>query len=449
MITRKLLRLASSAQSARKRHERDETLTYPHLVRARQRLGTGERMFVALHRFTPTTVSRVVALDGVIPTHDLQQALLSLQTRHPLLRATLLDEGPGYFVLEEPGTIRLEVIRRQSDDHWQDVLTVLLNTRIPYTEGPLFEVHYLRAPNSQRSELILVGDHSVCDGVSLNQLMTELLERCTQTRTRPPRSRAPVVDDLLSASRVSDTARGFGAALARFARVALQRTLNETRVSGATSVYTCAQLDAEQTAALMKRARHEKTTVTGALMAAVMLAVRRERLETPRLALSTPVNLRPRLPASTLTDEDLGNYTTAIYLETEASGAPWELARTLKTDLDRDAAETDLLSAAPLVYMAGTRLVRPKQPTLAHAMVSNSGVVRLAREYGHLRVRALYSGTSAPMVSADYCFFCNTFDGELVINLVTSPEVVEGAQAARVLEHVRTVLVSITGEAEA
>src|SRR5204863_240088 len=83
----------------------------------------------------------------------------------------------------------------------------------------------------------------------------------------------------------------------------LSRTLHERRPSAHTSAYGFRNLSREQTTELIAAARAEATTVTGALMAAALLAVREVRPRTPRLALSVPINLRPRLPGHELAPE--------------------------------------------------------------------------------------------------------------------------------------------------
>ena len=405
-----------------------------------QPLGVGERLFAALHRFTATNVTRVVQLDGLIAPRDLKHAVRTLQARHPLMRAAIVEHPAPYFLLDGARSVSIHLVRRRDDHHWRDYLGELLNRRLPYSPGPLFEVHYLSAESSRNSELIIVGEHAACDGVSMNSLAAELLELCTRAPSRAPRKRAPVLDELLPQASASEVARGFGAALTKFARVALHRRLHEQRIAGITSAHEFASFERNETLRLVEQARRHDTTVTGALMAAVMLAIRERTPNTPRLALSVPVNLRPRLLHVDLSPEDLGNYTGAVYLETHGRNELWSLSRTLKGELDRAVNGEQLLAAAPLVYRMGSLLVRENKPALAHAMLSNSGVVPIKRDYGPFKATAFYSATSAPMVSADMCFFCNTFDGRLCVNLVFALEVLSRRDAAAVLARVRALL---------
>ncbi|HEY6877969.1 MAG TPA: hypothetical protein VI299_08110, partial [Polyangiales bacterium] len=137
--------------------------------------------------------------------------------------------------------------------------------------------------------------------------------------------------------------------------------------------------------------------------------------------------------------EDLGNYTSAVYFSADARADFWSNARAIKRQLAHQVSPARLLAASSLVYRTGSLFVRRRR-ALADAMISNSGLSPLARDYGAFRVLAFYSGTSAPMLSADYAFFCNTFDGRLTINLIHAPQQVTRERAQAVLERVATLL---------
>ncbi len=221
---------------------------------------------------------------------------------------------------------------------------------------------------------------------------------------------------------VSQRARAFAGSLLRMARF-VHRGERAT-----SSAYLHHELSEAATARLVARARQERTTVTGALMAAVARG---------RCALSLPIDLRRHLHE--LSAEDLGNYTSASLLEAHTTGDFWRDARALKGALAEAVLPENLLAATSLVYRTGTLFVRRQRP-LAHAMISNSGVVPLARDYGAFRPVAFFSATSAPMLSADYAFFCNTLHGKLTLNLIYAPQVVSRAQALDTLARVRNAL---------
>jgi hypothetical protein len=117
-----------------------------------QPLGASERLFLAQRRFTATNVTRVVALEGVLPPRVLQRALRALQARHPLLSAHIEGERAPRFVFDGAAPPRLHLIARRDDEHWRSVLETALNTPFTNRPGPLFAVYYVHSARARRAE---------------------------------------------------------------------------------------------------------------------------------------------------------------------------------------------------------------------------------------------------------------------------------------------------------
>jgi hypothetical protein len=281
----------------------------------------------------------------------------------------------------------------------------------------------------------------------MNNLCAELLELCSRSSARAPegvlrpelraaRPRLPVLEGLLPSFPLRTRAVSFGSALAKFARVSLERSFSGARPCAVTSSYTFRELTRRETKALVEQSRQHDTTVTGALMSAVLFALKDRYPNDSRFAISVPINLRPRIPGRNLEPADLGNYTSVAYLESRLDPDPWQLARNMKTQLEHTVNSDRLLSAVSLIYRTGRMFLRSGKPPFAHAMISNSGVVPLQADYGKYRVSAFRSATSAPMLSADLAFFCNTLHDRLSINLLFSEQVISRREAEGVLAQV-------------
>jgi hypothetical protein len=413
----------------------------------RAKLGPSERLFVTMRRHFATNVVRAIQLEGDLPPERVQEALAILQPRHPLLNACIVDGRAPHYIHDVAGPIRLQIVPRQSDEDVLRLLQALLDTPLPLDGSAHLTAYYLYAAGSGRSELLVAAEHAICDGVSMNSLCAELLELCAGRAARPVRPRLPPLSELLPRSSLGQRVASFGAAFGRFARLAASRRRHEparpARTSALSSAHAVAQLGREQTSGLVARCRLARTTVTGAIMAAVAMALRDAQPHTPRLALSVPVNLRPHLEGHALSPGDLGNYTSVAYLESPARGPFWELARELKGQLEDAVAPDRLLPAVDWTYRSGRRFVRPGRPPFAHAMVSNSGIVPLERDLGSFRPCGFYSASSAPMLSADISFFCNTLHGRLSLNLVYSEELLSRDRAQRLLARVHRTLTAL------
>lgn len=412
---------------------------FPRVVGVAQPLGASGKFFLALARQRPTRLSRVIAIEGSLPPQRIKDALRRLQARHPLMRARVVDAVAPYIAHDVPAAVELSVIPREGTWHWQRVLESLLEQRsVPTT--PLFSAHYVYAATSRRQELILVAEHAVADGVSMNSLCAELFALCGGEAPLPAREIQPTLEELLPASSRWQRATSFGWAMGRLALVVLSRALREKRGAAVGTAYTYRELTSDETTRLLTRARREQTTVTGALLAATVQAASKRQPGKPRLAITVPVDLRPRIAGGRLTSADVGHYTSVAYLASRARQSFWPLARALKSQLDRTAASRRLLAELPMVYRAGRRFMHGGKPPLAHVMVSSSGIVPLAADYGTFRTVGFYSATSVAMLSADLGFFCNTIHGRLCINLVFSEQIISRADAERVIDGVVAAL---------
>ncbi len=429
-----------ASESLRSAPESVATARRPRQVPHTQELGPSERLFVAVRRFGAANVTRVMTLEGSLATSDIREAMALLQSRHPLLRARIVDGDAPYFVHNSAPLPRVHRVERRDDEHFRRVLESVLDTQVNPEHGPHFEAHFLQSERSPRAELILIADHAICDGMSMNSLCSELLDILAQRPLKPSQPILPVLAELLPNISRTKQALSFGHSFANFARIGAERALKGRRPAARSSAYVGASLGKQETSDLMARARKAGTTVTGALMAAVTVTLRDRPEATSQLAVSVPVNLRPRISGRNLDARHLGNYTSVAYLRASTDGSLWELARSMKERLDVTVRGDRLLAAANLIYRTGRHFVRGDRPPLAHAMISNSGVVPLERDYGRFRVVAFHSATSAPMLSADFSFFCNTFDGALTLNLLFSEELVSRKDAVQVLSRIRSQL---------
>ncbi len=388
---------------------------------------------MAVRRFAAANVTRVMTLEGTLTAQDIREAMCLLQTRHPLLRARIVDGDVPYFEHNVAPLPQVHEVERRDDAHFHRVLERVLDTQINPEHGPHFTAHFIRSEHNAHAELILAADHAICDGMSMNSLCSELLDILAGRPLKPVQPVLPVLQDLLPEISRKKQALSFGHSFANFLRIGAERSLKGKRNAPETSAYLTASLSREQTARLMAEARKAGTTVTGALMGAVTVVLRNRPEATSELAVSVPINLRPRMTGRKLDARHLGNYTSVAYLRAPTRGELWSIARSMKQRLDETAEGERLLAAANLIYRMGRRFVRGGRPSLAHAMISNSGLVPITRDYGAFRVVAFHSATSAPMLSADFSLFCNTFDGALTLNLLFSEEAVSRKDAEQVL----------------
>lgn len=143
----------------------------PGLIRKMSRC---ERLFFMGPLYTVIITARIT---GPLDPVRFQQTLNAVSRRHPLLRAKVVfdDRHEAWFSSEAVPPVPVKLIRRDSDRQWLDELTS--EVRIPFDidRGPLIKCVLLHSPDI--SDLVIVCNHSICDGMALANLVKEILSR--------------------------------------------------------------------------------------------------------------------------------------------------------------------------------------------------------------------------------------------------------------------------------
>jgi NRPS condensation-like uncharacterized protein len=125
----------------------------------------------------PYNIVVALRISGEVTLKLLENALEKIQQRHPLLKSRfeLNDKGKPYLVSEKVGLIPIEIIENSNDSETQKVFHKELVSHFDYEnkELPLFRVSFL--PNKKYSDLVLCGQHSICDGLSMVFLARDIL----------------------------------------------------------------------------------------------------------------------------------------------------------------------------------------------------------------------------------------------------------------------------------
>ena len=162
----------------------------------KRNLGTFERALLISDSYSPFNIACVLHLEGSLPGQILEQALRLLQARHPLLRSRIDQAGGRPCFTEIIGKdIPLQVIERQAEDQWMDIVERELNQRFDITSGPLTRCHYLSAGSEgiSTSDLIMTFHHTIADAASIMHLLTELLQTCEAIQLRGNTHPLPVL----------------------------------------------------------------------------------------------------------------------------------------------------------------------------------------------------------------------------------------------------------------
>ncbi|CAF1192295.1 unnamed protein product [Adineta steineri] len=229
-----------------------------------------------------------------ISLNTLSMAINHLQRRHPVLRSRLQinPEKSDTYILEEDDTVQLKIrqIPRKRVDHqifWRQEWRARERDITAIGQG-LAEFWLLQDPeddndNNSPREIVVICEHSVCDGLSLSNVTHELLialagenDSIFQKSLNWPITMETAIQQSLSfISRVTMLGRFILAAIYSrttnklpIARIPLADIINYSHTEASYGV-----LNKEETQKLVEKCRRQGVTVTSAVGAAMLCAV--------------------------------------------------------------------------------------------------------------------------------------------------------------------------------
>lgn len=251
----------------------DALVTNRQVDEVRQ-LGEQERLIHFVHNLGGLIAVTVLHLRGEVDTAVLRRALDWLQRRRPLLGAHIEYRGFGWdsrppfmhrkacFVTRGTTEIPLEV-QRVEPGKWLPFVQREMRTRFTRRYAPGMRVTLLRETDDL-CHLVIACDHTICDAQAAAMHSCDIMEFLGDPAAAPDPGRTrlpPALEDNFTPA--SNPARPYERA-ARLPRRRVQapwETRFETRV-----------LSSEETTALHDAVRSHRTTMHGAVTAAVLTA---------------------------------------------------------------------------------------------------------------------------------------------------------------------------------
>jgi hypothetical protein len=105
----------------------------------------------------------------------LLSAVSKVQQRHPNLRVRIkdADDHAPWFTSQGVEEIPVEIVARESDDHWIKVHQDAC--RVPFEFDARPAVRFILVQSPTISELVILCHHIICDGLSLAYLARDLM----------------------------------------------------------------------------------------------------------------------------------------------------------------------------------------------------------------------------------------------------------------------------------
>jgi NRPS condensation-like uncharacterized protein len=356
-------------------------------------LGTMEQFLWLLDQTQPTHFSIAAEIEGCTNLMSWRLALDALQRRHPFFSVCIDDDRDSrpYFRHIAGAQIPLRVINAETvDSRWEREIERELSTRFDPRRGPLIRVALLHQPN--RSLLIFTAYHPIGDGISAAFAIRDILRALSGEKLEvlPP---LPSMEDLLGMPQTSPMRRASKTSFnARPDRVAATMV----KTAGASSHVKGLRLSTELTNNLRSRSRRERTTVHGALCAALVLAGR--EVFSPW---NNPVRIHSAIDARQLLQPG-DNYMQLasggiVEVNPDAVTGFWDIARLMKSGLARAQSPEGVIAGLGglndllLQGLDSQTLAQVVNKSYAHeATVTNLGSLPFDTTFGDLKLTSMW-----------------------------------------------------------
>jgi len=358
------------------------------MTKQNRTLGAFEKTFWLLDQIDSKDFPLAAEVEGKQPVATWQAAIKQVQQRHPNLSVRITMDEFKRPVTEHIKSvdIPLRVLEVNDDFRWEQEVEKELAIRFDTQQGPLLRVVLIQKPED--TVLILVANHTLADGSSLNFLFRDILAAATGQKLEvlaPQKSNDATLG--LPDDTVATDTKSEGYVFKRIPSVFPK--VDSIRFS------------AENTLSILERSRLEQTTVHGAICAAIVLAGRKLRNDWvgKKLELISPICTRKALKL----DDNFGlNITThPVYFEPELNPYFWDIARLAKSGLaGTDTAEhvqnyIGFFRKLTFNSVDIQQMIDVLKKAFNHdIMVTNLVRVKYDTDFGKLKLKAVYG----PMV---------------------------------------------------
>lgn len=161
-----------SKTKADKLNEMSEHIYATNISEYTRKVSNLERVFL----WHPNcNVSMVVRIKGNISEERLRSALDVIKQIHPLIGAKIVfdDDYNAWFSTDNVSQHKIKVVNRISDTQWFRELQNEVQTPFDLETGPL--VKFILVHSENVSDLVVICNHSICDGMALVYLVRDLL----------------------------------------------------------------------------------------------------------------------------------------------------------------------------------------------------------------------------------------------------------------------------------
>ncbi len=445
------------------------------MINNRQLVPMEQAMEILNRRAGSYNVVTASRIKGPLREELVRQALDLVQRRHPRLNSRIVGALDNLrFETEGTQKIPLRVVNKLHNDQWQEVVVEEMNEKIDSSKVLLRAVLVHIESEDSTSYLLTTIHHAITDGLSGIRLHSELLtyckslasgERISQISTLPA---LPPVEELMPESMKGFRGRLNG--ILFLLRLTLKQLWNRPKTLGfekcvPIELRRCGmihrQLDEKLTQQLVELCRQEKTTVQGALCAAMLLAAARritavQKTDVCFLSCESYVDLRRRLKP-VVSDQNMGvlasfltsfhtirtNATNTAYHTLQTNTSFWELARDVTQQMKVGFERGDIFSTVLMFKkIIESVLAQPNEVPLTVA-VTNAGRVNIPKNYGLFQLEEISYYPAQAALGGVFTAAVATFEGKMLLNFIFSEPSISRETMESLVDSVMSYIVDV------
>ena len=385
--------------------------------------------------FQVVTISRIT---GQLSEEILRQALDLIQCRHPRLNSRIVGELDSLRFESGAIKIPLRVVNNLHKEQWQEIVLEEMNQKIQSHKGLARAVLVGCESENNVSYLMTTLHHAISDGLSCIRLHSEILTYCQKIASGEPIGEVdrlrllPPIQQLLPKS-----IQGFPGVMNgifTLLRLKFQQIWHRPETLGfekyvptesRRASFVHRQLEEELTQQLINLCRNEKTSVQGALCAALMLAVARKITGNKRtdvhLSCRSYVSLRKRLQPE-VSDENLGLLASSVtsFHALKRNTSFWDLARDVKQQLEASLEGNDIFSIVLMFRKIVESFLNHPNQAPASVAITNIGRANIPQVYGQFKLEEISFVPAQAAFGGIVSAAVSTFQGKMLLNFMFS-----------------------------
>ena len=406
-------------------------------------------------------VASLMRVRGSLEISVIKHSLSLLQKRHPHLKMHIVKNTDGmYFADQENREIPLKIVKRRQENQWREVIEEELNHKIDSLKNPPIKLAYIpSAIGSNLFDLIFTIHHSISDGVSLIQLCREFLDYCARITAgeqvevdQLPLS--PPVEELLPLSR---TVLPLSIFLFKL-KFLLNELLKNPRqfspdvycpVSKQKSRLIHHFLDEKQTKQLCQLCKQEQTTVTGALNAAMLIAVKNDLgiADNVYINAAIAVNIRKFIPSELAHQQNLGLMAGSVLVNEHISNnySFWKIAKSSRQKIEQGLQRNQHFYIPLTAQSRIDGFKKGRIFPLAY-ILSNMGQINQAENYGSLELIENHITASSRSYKPYIVLHCTTFRSRLYLNFAYAEPLISTKRVRSLIDCFMSAIDEAIGE---